>query len=188
MSEMSERPTTISIDGHPTAEIGVADDALTSFVVANYDRLLGLSRLICRDVSDASDALQVGLEQAWKQRTTLREPDRLRSWLDRIVAREAVRISQRRRSWLARFASASFDVAWIEPRDAASDLTPELIALRDAFARLPADQRAVVALHHHLGYTVVETAGIVDAPVETVRTRLRRATERLRRDLEEATR
>jgi RNA polymerase sigma-70 factor (ECF subfamily) len=60
-----------------------------------------------------------------------------------------------------------------------------MAALHDAFARLPPDQRAVVALHVHLGYSIAETAELVGAPVETVRTRVRRAKDRLRQELEE---
>jgi RNA polymerase sigma-70 factor (ECF subfamily) len=61
-----------------------------------------------------------------------------------------------------------------------------MLALRAAFARLPSDQRAVIALHLHAGYSLAETAAIVDAPLETVRTRLRRAKDRLRRELVES--
>jgi RNA polymerase sigma factor (sigma-70 family) len=165
-----------------------ADETLTSFVIAHYDRLLGLARLICRDTNDAADAVQIGLEQAWRRRDTLRDPDRLRPWLDRIVAREAVRASRQRRTWFRRLVSFEPDVIWLDPADRGSELTPEMTALRQSFAGLPAEQRAVVALHHHLGYSVVETADLVGAPFETVRTRLRRATDRLRRELEESDR
>jgi RNA polymerase sigma-70 factor (ECF subfamily) len=57
-------------------------------------------------------------------------------------------------------------------------------ALAKAFATLPPEQRAAVALHLHLGYTVQETADLVGVPIETVRSRLRLARERLRRSLE----
>jgi DNA-directed RNA polymerase specialized sigma24 family protein len=50
---------------------------------------------------------------------------------------------------------------------------------------LSPEQRAVVALHLHLGYSVAETADIIAAPEETVRSRLRLARERLRREFEE---
>jgi len=50
---------------------------------------------------------------------------------------------------------------------------------------LPADQRAVVALHLHLGYSIAETAEVVGAPPETVRSRLRLARQRLRHALGE---
>jgi RNA polymerase sigma-70 factor (ECF subfamily) len=59
--------------------------------------------------------------------------------------------------------------------------------MRMAFEQLSPEQRAVVALHHYAGYSLAETAEVVHAPVETVRSRLRLAKDRLRRDLEEST-
>jgi RNA polymerase sigma-70 factor, ECF subfamily len=184
---MTNRPTALGIDGGDASGAGVLTDAaMTTFVAEHYGRLLGLSRLICRDAQDAADAVQVGLEQAWRHRTALQEADRLRAWLDRIVAREAVRLSIRRRSRLGRLRGTG--VAWLDPSDPAGDLTPDMIALRDAFHRLPPNQRAVIALHLHLGYSIAETAELVGAPAETIRTRVRRAKDRLRRDLGETDR
>ena len=163
-----------------------SDAAVTAFVAEHYDRLLVLARLVCRDSSDAADALQIGLEIAWRKRSTLRDKARLRQWVDRIVTREAVRISRRRRSWLSRFLSPEQDVAWIEPADKRVSQPPAFVALRAAFQTLSPDHRAVVALHMHLGYSVAETAAIVGSPHETVRSRLRVAKERLRHELGES--
>jgi RNA polymerase sigma-70 factor (ECF subfamily) len=58
-------------------------------------------------------------------------------------------------------------------------------SLRRAFEALPAPQRAVVALHLYLGYSITETADIVGAPLETVRSRLRLARDQLRFQLAE---
>jgi RNA polymerase sigma-70 factor (ECF subfamily) len=184
---MTNRPASLGIDGADTSGADVLTDAaLTSFVAEHYGRLLGLARLICGDPLDAADVVQVGLEQAWRHRAALQETGRLRAWLDRIVAREAVRFSVRRGSWLGRVGGRG--VVWIEAHDPGADLTPDMTALRDAFHRLPPAQRAVIALHLHLGYSIAETAELVGAPVETVRTRVRRAKDRLRQDLEEADR
>jgi RNA polymerase sigma-70 factor, ECF subfamily len=184
---MTNRPAALGIDeGEASGAEVLTDAALASFVAEHYGRLLGLARLICRDAPDAADAVQVGLEQAWRHRAALQETDRLRAWLDRIVAREAVRISVRRRSWLARLGGAG--VTWLDPHDPAGELAPDMTALRDAFHRLPPSQRAVIALHLHLGYSIAETAELVGAPAETVRTRIRRAKDRLRHDLEETDR
>ncbi len=173
-------------DAMPAAQTAaLSDAALAELVETHYDRLLRLARLICRDAADAADAVQVGLEQAWRRRATLRDDAAGRAWLDRIVAREAVRVSRSRRSWLARIRSTDGAVAWLEPRDPGAGPNPGWLALRDAFERLSPEQRAVVALHLHLGYPVAETAELVGAPVETVRSRLRLARERLRRDLRE---
>ena len=163
-----------------------SEGALTAFVTEHYDRLLRLARLICRDTHDAADAVQVGLEQAWRRRSTLQDEARLRPWLDRIVVREAVRVSTSRRAWLGRLFSPTSDVKWIEPADRLGSEPAAFVALRAAFLRLSPPQRAVVALHLHAGYSVAETADLVGAPVETVRSRLRLARQQLRRELEES--
>lgn len=163
-----------------------ADLALEAFVVEHYDRLLRLARLICRDATDATDAVQAGLEQAWRRRSSLRDPERRRAWLDRIVVREAIRISRRRRSVLERLFGLDQDVEWIEPAGSGMANVELRIALRKAFETLSPEQRAVVALHLYAGHSVAETAELVGAPQETVRSRLRLARERLRHVLEEA--
>ncbi|HUQ44588.1 MAG TPA: RNA polymerase sigma factor [Candidatus Limnocylindria bacterium] len=159
------------------------DRAVESFVADNYDRLLRLAWLICRNGPDAADAVQRGLEQAWRQRATLREETRLRPWVDRVVVREAIRMG--RRPLLRRVLSLDSQVGWLEPGGGPDPGLREWSGLRAAFGRLPADQRAVIALHLHAGYSVAETASIVDAPIETVRTRIRRAKDRLRSELGE---
>jgi len=47
---------------------------------------------------------------------------------------------------------------------------------------------AVVALHLYLGYSIAETADMVGAPLETVRSRLRLAREQMRFQLNEVVR
>jgi RNA polymerase sigma-70 factor (ECF subfamily) len=174
--------TAKSVAGSARADV---DAAITAFVARHYDRLLGVARLVCQDTSDAADAVQIALEQAWRRRDTLRDDDRIRAWLDRIVAREALRVSRRRRSRLSRLMPGPAQAMHIEPADGRASQAHVYVALRTAFAGLSAEQRAVVALHLHLGYTIPETADIVGAPEETVRSRLRLARERLRYELEE---
>lgn len=175
----------MAIEGTAEVQQARSDAAIAGFVAEHYDRLLRLARLVCRDASDAADAVQLGLEQAWRRRSTLRDEASLRPWLDRIVVREAIRVSKRRRSWLAQLFTPTPGVTWIEPPDPNGSQPSTFLALRTAFQQLSPEHRAVVALHLHLGYTVAETATIVGAPDETVRSRLRLAKQRLRRELEE---
>jgi RNA polymerase sigma-70 factor (ECF subfamily) len=175
----------MTVDPTVAAGRAASDAAMSAFVVEHYDRLVRFARLICRDAGDASDAVQVGLEQAWRRRSTLRDDDRIRPWLDRIVAREAVRISRGRQSWLRRLFTPDPDVSWIGPADKRASDPARYAAMRTALGELSPEQRAVVALHLHAGYSVAETARIVDAREETVRSRLRLARQRLRRELEE---
>ena len=79
-----------------TAPLLAAPDAtLEAFVETHYPRLVRLAGLVCDDASLAQDAVQAGLERAWRKRSTLAEPDRLSAWLDRIVVREAIRANRR---------------------------------------------------------------------------------------------
>lgn len=175
----------------PATALGLGtrvDPLLEALVETHYDRLLRLARLICRDAADAADAVQAGLEQAWKHRSSLRVDGAAKAWLDRIVVREAIRVARARRSWLARLLHPDEQVTWLEPPDTRATDGLERAALRTALGALSPEQRAVVALHLYAGYSVAETAALVDAPEETVRSRLRLARHRLRRQLEEVDR
>ncbi len=187
---MSGEPSTTATSAMPADRATNADSAiaLEAFVAAHYDRLIQLAWLVCRDGADAGDAVQVGLELAWKRRGTLRDQASLRPWLDRIVVREAGRIAKRRRGLLARIFSPPAVIGWVDLPDRQIPDHDERMTLRSALGRLSPDHRAVIALHLHAGYSVAETAALVGAPVETVRSRLRVAREYLRRDLGEAIR
>jgi len=165
---------------------GPAFDAaeLDTFVRQHHDRLVRLARLVCRDASEASDAVQAALEQAWRRRDALKDPAKLRPWLDRIVVREAIRLDSRKHRLIARLSDV-LGGGHIEPVDPRSSMGHELAVLRTAFTSLSAEQRAAIALHLHLGYSVAETAEIVGAPVETVRSRLRLGRLRLRDAMQE---
>jgi RNA polymerase sigma-70 factor (ECF subfamily) len=166
---------------------------IAEFVAAHYPRLIRLAGLICRDAIDSEDAVQAGLERAWRRRESLRDPGSLPAWLNRIVVREAIRLGRDNRSLRQRFERMVGDHDQIDIRvlrteaDPGSSVTSRA-ALRHAFEALPAAQRAVVALHLYLGYSIAETADMVGAPLETVRSRLRLAREQLRFQLGEAMR
>lgn len=158
------------------------EDQLTEFFGAHYERMVRLAGLVCRGGVAGEDAVQAAMEQAWRGRASLRDPDRLRAWLDRIIVREAIRMS--RRPWWSRLTWDAHDEARLLP-DPAGDMTPERLALNAAFAALAPEQRAACVLHLHLGYGVAETAQLMGAGVETTRSRLRLARRRLRAHLAE---
>lgn len=171
-------------DGTTEATATLEAATLDAFVRSHHDRLVRLARLVCVDTTEAGDAVQSAFEQAWRRRASLKDPSSLRSWLDRIVVREAIRQDRRRRSPLARFMGGPREIPVSIPDDQAGR-APNRVEIRLAWEALPAEQRAAIALHLHHGYTVAETAAIVDAPIETVRSRLRSGRERLRHALED---
>ena len=161
------------------------DVELTAFVQEHYPRLVRLAGLICREPRDAADAVQNGLEKAWRRRTDLRDRAALKSWLDRTVVREAIRLQRPGRS-VFRLFDGPREIAVVQEISDPRVRYEADTELRIAFDALGRDQRIALVLHLYAGYTVEQTAEIVNAPVETVRARLRRGRERLRDLLGEA--
>lgn len=162
------------------ASPSVFDAELAAFVRAHYPRLIRLAGQVCREPRDAADAVQNGLEQAWRRRSTLRDPGAVRPWLDRTVVREAIRLNRPRRQLPIRLFDGPHEIeAWQDLPDPRARHEADT-ELRIAFDALNEDQRVALILHLYTGYTVEETAAIVGAPVETVRARMRRGRERLR--------
>ena len=172
--------------GRPAAAIGEEarglEAQLADFFGLHYDRLIRLAALVCHAGVSVEDAVQSAMEQAWRRKHTLRDPERIKPWLDQIVVREAIRLN--RNPWWARI-RGDHERAVPEMTDRRGGVNASWIALVTAFRTLPADQRAVVALHLYAGYSVEETADLTSAGVETPRSRLRLARQRLRTQLAE---
>jgi RNA polymerase sigma-70 factor (ECF subfamily) len=156
---------------------------LDALVREHYPRLVRLAGLITRDVDQAQDAVQAALERAWRKREAVRDRASLRAWLDQIVVREAIRQTRGRGFALLvrRPPTDWLDLPATLPEPA------ERANVREALGRLSPDHRAVIALHLYAGYSVDETARVLNVPFDTVRSRLRAAREHLRRQLAEVT-
>jgi RNA polymerase sigma-70 factor (ECF subfamily) len=168
-----------------TAVPGTAsvEEQLVAFFGAHYERMVRLAGLVCHSGVLGEDAVQAAMEQAWRRRASLRDRGRMRWWLDRIVVREAIRLS--RRPWWSRLTAAHTDEHRSLLPDPAGETTPQRMALTAAFEALTPEQRVACVLHLHMGYGVVETADLMGTGVETTRSRLRLARRRLRAELSE---
>ena len=121
--------------------------------------------------SDARDVAQEAFVAAWQQLPRLRDADAFGPWLRRITA-------NRSRNWLrarrGRPASLETDEAARLP-DGHLDFRGAVEArtvLEPAFDALSADQRAVLALHYSMGYSIAETADALEVRVGTAKSRL----------------
>jgi RNA polymerase sigma-70 factor (ECF subfamily) len=157
-------------------------DAYSALTVGLTDRLFAAARLILRDDEHAADAVQDALLQAWLDLRGLRDPDRFDAWLHRLLIRSCYRAAKRRRDR---------QVVEIKVDSMREPMTPDAqhgLAVRDqldrGFRRLSADQRAVIVLHHYLGFSLAESAEILAIPLGTMQSRLSRATQAMRAALE----
>ena len=125
----------------------------------------------------AQDATQQALLSAWRDLSTLRDLERFDAWLYRIVVHACYVEGRSHRRWTARI-----QVLSVVPPDT-PDLATSVVdrdALEHAFRLLTPEQRAVVVLHHHLGYPLTEIAATLGIPEGTARSRLHYAVRQLR--------
>ena len=152
-------------------------DAFASLAAASVDRCYALAYRILRDPHRAQDATQQALLEAWRDLPNLREPLRFDAWLHRLVVNACYAEARDERRWAARVRVMSLETP-TDPDVARS------VARRDeleaAFRGLSAEHRAVVVLHHHLGYPLTEIAQTLGIPVGTARSRLHYAVRHLR--------
>ena len=134
--------------------------------------------LITGSAADAEEAAQEAFVRAWLALRRFRRGADFRPWLLAIVANEGR--NRRRREGLAERAAA--DLSWRPPASQAAGEGDG--RLRDALATLPERDRSVLACRFVLDLSEQETAGVLDIPVGTVKSRTARALERLRGTLE----
>ena len=118
---------------------------------------------------DAEELAQEAFCRAWEKLPTLRQPDRLVSWLYRVAHNLAVSEGRRPRP-----VTLPAEPAADPPRDDPG------ADVHGAVARLSEEHRVVVSLRHFTGMSHEEIARALNVPPGTVRSRLSRAYERLR--------
>jgi RNA polymerase sigma-70 factor (ECF subfamily) len=159
--------------------IGGDRDAFSELVSASLSRQYAIATLILRDGDRAQDAVQEALVSAWRGLSALRDADAWEAWLHRLTVRacfQQVRRDKRRR--LVELQTKP------DHQATGADDAPRALAERDRIEReldrLPIDQRAVIALHYHLGLPLAEVAPILDIPVGTASSRLHRGLTAMR--------
>jgi len=147
-------------------------------------RALGLAFYITGDRHEAEDATQEAMTRAWQARGSLRDAGAFDAWIDRIVVNTCrERLRRGRRLRIVDIGSEP----GIENRVAGADGVDSLIArdaVERALATLPVDQRAAVVLRYWRDMTLEEIAEHLRWPIGTVKSRLHRALQVLRDNLE----
>jgi RNA polymerase sigma-70 factor (sigma-E family) len=151
------------------------DEEFTAFVESAATRLRRTAYLMCRDWHLAQDLTQhtfVKMYAAWER---IRTGTNLEAYSRRVLM-NAVFDHHRRRS------GSEIVLAELPDRpDGTPTGAPELrVALVDALARLPVEDRAVLVLRHAEDHSVETAATILGVSVSAVKMRNARALSRLR--------
>ena len=161
--------------------MGGDHDAFTRLASASIARMFAIARLILRETEPAEDAVQEALVAAWRDLSGLRDPDRFDAWLHRLLVRACYREARRsRRITRVEVREIPIEVGGPDESRAIADRDQ----LERGFRRLDPDQRAILVLHFFAGLPLTEIANALAIPIGTVKSRIHRATQRMRADLE----
>ena len=148
-------------------------------IEAEIPRLRRYARALARDVAAADDLVQDCLARALGKLHLWQEGTDLRAWLFTILHNQYVNLVRR-----SVREGAAVGLSETEPlltRGPHQSRSLELRDLERAIAKLPEEQRSVILLVGLEGMRYEEVAEVLDVPVGTVRSRLSRGREALRR-------
>jgi RNA polymerase sigma-70 factor (ECF subfamily) len=138
--------------------------------------MYNLAQLMLSDGDQAQDAVQEALIGAWRDLRALRDPDRFRPWLRRILVNAVYRTASRERRASRRIVDTRVEVDVPDPTDDLENRD----AIDRAFVRLSPEHRAVLVAHHYLDLSDDEAAEMLGVRPGTVKSRLHRATAAMR--------
>ena len=131
--------------------------------------------LLCQD-EDCMDAMQEAIVKAFAGIESLRHDRMAKTWLIRILINECYTLLRKKQKLV-------FLEDYAKPEKGRADRPYS--ELYEALERLSEPYRICITLYYLEGYSVKETAALLDVPESTVKNRLARAREKLRRELGE---
>lgn len=174
--------------GLVAAHLAGDPDAFGALFARHRDRLWAVALRTTGDPEEAADALQDALVAAFRRLDSYRGEAAVTTWLHRIVVNACLDRMRRRKVRLAdplpddldehadRGSPATASV--LDPADVASDHERRDLVMA-ALARLAPEQRAALVLVDMEGYSVEETAVMLDCAPGTVKSRCARGRARL---------
>jgi RNA polymerase sigma-70 factor (ECF subfamily) len=191
-TETVEPPAMSGQDGQEQDDAGLLRriaDGDHGALVALYQRhggvVLGQIRLVVDDRGLSEEILQDTMLAVWRGARSFRGQSRVRSWIIAIARRQARdRLRRHRANVVDDRLLAQRPARGPGPEDVALDRAT-VAAVADAIRHLDLRHREVLGLVFGAGLTLAETAGVLEVPLGTVKSRLAAARTALAHKLDE---
>ncbi len=151
----------------------MTDDEFAQQVTAMTQTLFRICYAQLSQPCDREDAVQETLRKCWQKRGQLRDARYLQTWVIRVLINECHNIQ--RRSARLRPTSEVPERVSLQPMGSSR--------LHEALLSLDEKLRIPLVLHYMEGYPICDVAAALRIPQGTVKTRLRRGREELRKTL-----
>ena len=166
------------------------DENAFSMLVRKYQK--SVHALVWREIGDfhiAEEITQDAFLQAYKELATLKKPDRFARWLSVIATRGCIAWLRKKRlstqsledTSHAQLEKATYSGYVIQENEqTTAEAQHEVV--QKLLAKLPDKERAVIMLHYFGEMTHEEISEFLGASLGTIKSRLRRAQQRLKRE------
>jgi len=157
------------------------DHAFAALINQHQTLVHGILWSVLQDFDDAEDAAQETFIRAYRNLSTLKDPQKFTAWLYTIarnVANKTIRKKQLQTRGLSRFKEISNP-----PETEVSQTVLNHKTLKQAFQTLSQPDRTVTTLFHLVGLSQDDIAKILNIPTGTVKSRLHRSRTQLKRRL-----
>ena len=122
----------------------------------------------------AEEAVSEAALSAFENILSLKKPSSFKTWLFKILYNECKKAQK------SKIISASFTDYSSEEKEYITEDADESIALRNALKRLSDEEREILILYYSCGYTSKEISKITGIKDSTLRSKIKRATEKLK--------
>jgi RNA polymerase sigma-70 factor (ECF subfamily) len=142
--------------------------------------LLGTLYHILGNTDDAQDAIQEAFLRCWKRIDSLAEIQNVKAWVFRIALN--ISFDFKRSAWQKKRQVLSDEdkiVAKVETPETVMAQKEELAQLRQAIAQLEENEKEVFLLRQNGGFPFEQIAQMLEIPLGTAKTRMRRAVMKL---------
>ena len=154
-------------------------EAVDRLLAEHGSEIQTVAQLILRDRDEAADVLEETVITAWEKASSLRDPAALRPWLLRVATNRA--LNRRRRTTRL----VALDLALEHPATDPFAASERHLAILEGLVVLAPRERAAIALHFLADLPIEEVARAMGTRPNTVKTQLREALAKLRREMDE---
>lgn len=167
-------------------------DAFGQLVVDHQNKVYTLCVHMVTDREEAADLAQEAFLKAWRNLSSFHGESSFATWMHRLatnVCLDYLRKQARRQNISTAVSLDDEDANWSEPADHSQDPQAHLEqeerkrALARALAELPEHHRRMLLMREVSGMSYQEIADALDVDLGTIKSRIARARERLRKIL-----
>lgn len=150
------------------------NEVFTEYVRKFQPTVFRVAYSFVKNTADSEDITQEAFLKLYRSNESFATDENIKAWLIKVAAN--ISKNHLRSAWNKRKTSLTDDLPLEKEED---------YALLEALNRLNENYRTVIYLHYYEGYSVSETARLLDISESNVKARLKRGRDKLKAFLEE---